>query len=42
MYIMKAEVPGPTVDKLVPKIQETAKILYKIYIGLTLVLVILY
>src|SRR5690554_2981593 len=41
MYIMKAEVPGPTVDKLVPKIQETAKILYKIYIGLTLVLVIL-
>ena len=36
MYIMKAEVPGPTVGKLVPKANETAKILYALYIGLTL------
>ena len=36
MHIMKAEVPGPTVGKLVPKARETAKILYLIYIGLTI------
>ncbi len=41
MYIMKAEVPGPTVDKLVPKIQKSAKILYQIYIGLTIILTLL-
>ncbi len=35
MSIMKAEVPGPTVDKLVPKAKQTAKLLYIIYIGLT-------
>lgn len=35
MNIMKAEVPGPTVGKLVPKARDTAKILYLIYIGLT-------
>lgn len=33
MNIMKAEVPGPTVDKLVPKTKQTAKILYFIYVG---------
>lgn len=41
MCIMKAEVPGPTVDKLVPKAKQTAKLLYIIYIGLTLVEIIL-
>lgn len=41
MYIMKAEVPGPTVDKLVPKIQKSAKILYQIYIAMTIILIIL-
>lgn len=35
MNIMKAEVPGPTVGKLVPKARETARILYLIYISLT-------
>ncbi len=40
MNIMKAEVPGPTVDKLVPKTKQTAKILYFIYVGLTVVQVI--
>ncbi len=41
MYIMKAEMPGPSVDKLVPKTKETAKILYLIYVALTALLVIL-
>ncbi len=36
MHILKAEVPGPVVGKLVPKAKETAKILYLIYIALTL------
>ena len=35
--ILKAEMPGPTVDKLVPKVQSTAKILYGIYFGLTVI-----
>ena len=36
MHIMRAEVPGPTVGKLVPRARETARVLYLIYIGLTL------
>lgn len=36
LTIMKAESPGPTVSKLVPKIQTTSMILYGLYIGLTL------
>ncbi len=35
MHIMKAESPGPTVGKLVPKVRTTAKILYAIYGALT-------
>ena len=34
--LMKAESPGPQVDKLVPKVQSTAKILYGIYLALTI------
>lgn len=41
MNIMKAEVPGPTVDKLVPKTKQSAKILYLIYIAMTALEVIL-
>ena len=37
MHIMRAEVPGPTVGKLVPRIRQTAKILYLIYAGMTLI-----
>ncbi|WIV11031.1 TrkH family potassium uptake protein [Proteiniborus sp. MB09-C3] len=33
--IFKAESPGPITDKIVPKIKDTAKILYILYIGLT-------
>ena len=39
--LMKAESPGPQVEKLVPKVQSTAKILYGIYFTLTAVQVIL-
>ena len=35
IFLLKAEVPGPTKGKIVPKIRETAKILYGIYIVLT-------
>ena len=31
MHIMRAESPGPSVGKLVPKIRITAKLLYQIY-----------
>lgn len=41
MNLMKAESPGPSVGKLVPKVQQTAKILYTIYIGMTLFQIIL-
>lgn len=36
MHIMRAEVPGPVVGKLVPRAKDTAKILYVIYSLLTL------
>ncbi len=35
MHIMRAEVPGPTVGKLVPRLKHTARILYMLYIGMT-------
>ncbi len=41
MYLMKAESPGPAVSKLVPKIRTTAKLLYGIYVVITLIEVIL-
>ena len=36
MNLMRAESPGPAVSKLVPKVRETAKMLYGLYIILTL------
>lgn len=41
LHIMKAESPGPQVSKLVPKVRQTAKILYLIYTGLTLIQLVL-
>lgn len=38
--IFKAESPGPVKDRIVPKIKDTAKILYKTYIIMTLVEVV--
>lgn len=40
IYILRAEMPGPIIGKLVPKAKDTAKALYLIYIALTLLLVI--
>lgn len=36
MNLMRAESPGPSVGKLVPKVRYTARILYLIYLGLTI------
>lgn len=41
MNLMKAESPGPKVGKLVPKVQSTAMMLYRIYIILTLLQIVL-
>lgn len=41
MQVMKAESPGPIVGRIVPKLGQTAKILYGIYLGITLLEVIL-
>lgn len=41
MYLIRAEVPGPEKDKLVPKTMSTARILYGMYFALTAVEVIL-
>ncbi len=40
-HLLRAESPGPSLSRLVPKLGETAKILYTIYGALTLVLVLL-
>lgn len=37
MNLMKAESPGPSVTRLVPKVKSTAKILYMIYMVLTII-----
>ncbi len=37
IHMMRAEMPGPVVGKLVPRVKDTAKILYLIYVVLTLV-----
>lgn len=37
MHLMRAESPGPSVGKLVPKIKNTAMILYGIYLAITLI-----
>lgn len=39
--LMRAESPGPSVGKLVPKVRSTARILYLIYLTLTLVEILL-
>lgn len=39
IHILRAESPGPTVGKMVPRLRDTARILYLIYLGLTVLLV---
>jgi trk system potassium uptake protein TrkH len=41
MFLMKAESPGPSVEKLVPRVKTTAIILYGVYTVMTVVEVIL-
>ena len=37
MHLMRAEVPGPTKGKLVPKMRQSSLILYGIYVAMTLI-----
>ena len=37
LNLMRAESPGPSVGKLVPKVKYTARILYIIYFGMTII-----
>ncbi|HAD19089.1 MAG TPA: potassium transporter KefA [Lachnospiraceae bacterium] len=41
MHLLRAETPGPTAGKLVPRMRDTAKILYGIYLVMTVVEVVL-
>ena len=41
MNLMRAESPGPTVGKIVPKVRSTAKMLYLIYLALTVTEIII-
>lgn len=41
LHLMRAESPGPSVGKLVPKSNKTARILYLIYFALTFMLIVL-
>ncbi len=41
IHLMRAEMPGPVIGKLVPRAKDTAKILYLIYIVMTVIEVIL-
>lgn len=41
MHLVRAEVPGPTAGKLVPRMRTTSMILYGIYAAMTLILVVI-
>ena len=41
VQLFRAEVPGPVPDKIKPRVQETAKVLWIIYLGITAVQVLL-
>ncbi len=41
MHMLRAEMPGPVVGKLVPRVKDTAKILYVIYLVMTALMVVL-
>jgi trk system potassium uptake protein TrkH len=42
MQLFRAEVPGPTPERLQPRIRQTASILWRVYVGLTAAQVIFY
>jgi len=41
VQLFKAEVPGPVADKITPRVRETAKILWMVYLGFTAVQIVL-
>lgn len=41
IHFMRAESPGPSVEKLTPRIKTSSKMLYTIYLGLTVIMIIL-
>ena len=41
MHILRAESPGPSISKLVPKLRDSAAILYKIYFVMTIIQIVL-
>ena len=41
VQLFKAEVPGPVADKIRPRVRETAKILWMVYVGFTFVQMLL-
>ena len=42
VQLFKAEVAGPTADKITPRIKQTAKLLWSIYIGLIIIIMLLF
>jgi trk system potassium uptake protein TrkH len=42
MQLFRAEVPGPTPERLRPRITQTAKLLWLVYLGLTVLQTVLY
>ena len=40
IHLMRAESPGPSMDKLVPRVGNNARILYRLYIGLSALMLI--
>ena len=42
MQLFRAEVPGPTPERLRPRVTQTAKLLWAVYVGLTAVQAVLY
>lgn len=41
MFLLRAEFPGPIAGKLVPRMQKSAKLLYEIYLGMTVMQTVL-
>ena len=41
VQLFKAEVPGPVADKIKPRVKETAKILWMVYVGFTVLQMVL-
>ena len=41
IHLLRAESPGPSVGKLVPKLRDTAKILYAIYFVMTVIMFVM-